>query len=226
MQLLIVEDDNQMADTLEKGIKEAGYEPLVCSTLSAAAEQIQRKGIDLVILDLGLPDGDGSTLLDGIRSSGSKLPVIILTARDTVDAKVRGLDAGADDYLVKPFAFPELLARIRANLRHTEENDATIITIGDLIINLIERKVTRAGQPIELTTREFDLLRHLALNAGEPVSRDRLAREVWQVRSRATPLDNVIDVHVCHLRNAIDRDFDSHLIHTIRGVGFILEERS
>jgi len=154
------------------------------------------------------------------------MPVIILTARDTTEDKIKGLDAGADDYLVKPFAFPELLARIRVSLRRAGESQETTIQISDLQINAINRTATRGKCILELTTREFDLLWYLAQNRGESVSRDMLTHDVWHLNTRATSLDNVIDVHICHLRNAVDKNYNPPLIHTIRGVGFVLEDRS
>jgi len=226
MPLLIVEDEKRVASSLTKGLREAGYETLWHETAETAIEEINKGKTDLVVLDLGLPGKDGFHVLEHIKTINRKTPVIILTARDTIDDKVRGLDAGADDYLVKPFAFPELLARIRASLRRVEERQETELKVADLHINVLERTASRGERQLELTSREFDLLRYLASHATQPVSRDMLARDVWQVNSRATPLDNVIDVHICHLRNAIDFEEKTPLIHTLRGIGFVLEDRS
>jgi two-component system copper resistance phosphate regulon response regulator CusR len=226
MHLLIVEDDSRVASSLTQGLQESGYQTLWHDTAEAAVRSIQGSPVDLVVLDLGLPGKDGFHVLEYLKTNNSQIPVIILTARDTIDDKVKGLDAGADDYLVKPFAFPELLARIRASLRRAGERHATVIEIADLRINVLERTAYRADRALDLTPREFDLLRYLASHTSQPVSRDMLAHDVWQVNSRATPLDNVIDVHICHLRNAIDQDGTPPLIHTIRGVGFVLEDRS
>jgi DNA-binding response OmpR family regulator len=226
MRLLIVEDDRRMASSLAKGLQESGYETVCCRTAEAAVEELDTAPVDLAVLDLGLPGQDGFHVLEHVKAIRHSIPVIILTARDTTDDKVHGLDAGADDYLVKPFAFPELLARIRATLRRAGERGESVVQIADLCVNILERKATRGKRLLELTPREFDLLRYLAAHAGQTVSRDMLAHNVWKVNSRATPLDNVIDVHICHLRNAVDKGSDQPLIHTIRGVGFVLEERS
>ena len=226
MRLLIVEDDRHVASSLAKGLQESGYVAACCGTAEDAVEELDTSDIDLVVLDLGLPGLDGFHVLKHVKQTKPRTPVIVLTARDTIDDKVRGLDAGADDYLVKPFAFPELLARIRASLRRAEDHGATVLEIADLRINVLERDAVRGRHRLDLTTREFDLLRYLAAHVGQTVSRDMLARDVWQVNSRATPLDNVIDVHICHLRNAVDKGADLPLIHTIRGVGFVLEDRS
>jgi DNA-binding response OmpR family regulator len=149
-------------------------------------------------------------------------PVLILTAKDTVDDRVRGLDSGADDYLVKPFAFPELLARIRALLRRGRPDQILKLQQDDLAMDLVTRKVTRAGQSVELTLKEFEVLEYLLRHAGHVVSREMLARDVWRVTARATPLDNVIDVTIARLRRKIDDPFEVTLLHTVRGVGFVL----
>jgi DNA-binding response OmpR family regulator len=148
----------------------------------------------------------------------------VLTARDTLEDRVLGLDSGADDYLVKPFAFAELLARIRALVRRGREAESPRLTVSDLTIDLIARKVTRAGQPIELTVREFELLEFLMRYQGQVVSRETLARDVWKETARTTPLDNVIDVHIARLRRKVDHDHQVKLIHTVRGVGFMIRE--
>jgi two-component system, OmpR family, copper resistance phosphate regulon response regulator CusR len=150
--------------------------------------------------------------------------VLVLTARDTLQDRVVGLDSGADDYLVKPFAFAELLARIRALVRRGRESEVPRLGVGDLKMDLITRKVTRAGQPVELTVREFELLEYLLRHHGQVVSRDTLARDVWKETSRTTPLDNVIDVHVARLRRKVDHEQMTKLIHTVRGVGFMIRE--
>jgi DNA-binding response OmpR family regulator len=150
--------------------------------------------------------------------------VLVLTARDTVQDRVAGLDSGADDYLVKPFAFAELLARIRALIRRGRAAESPRLGLGDLDVDLITRKVTRGGQPIELTVREFELLEFLLRHQGQVVSREALAHDVWHETSRSTPLDNVIDVHIARLRRKVDADGAPKLIHTVRGVGFVLRE--
>jgi DNA-binding response OmpR family regulator len=177
---------------------------------------------DLVILDLMLPGRDGLDILKTIRKTGKHTPVLILTARDTIEDRVLGLEAGADDYLIKPFAFPELLARIRALLRRNVSTAATELKIADLKMDLIAHRASRAGRPLELTAREFSLLEYLLRNQGQVVSREMLTRDVWKETGRATPLDNVIDVHVARLRRKLDDPFPVKLLRTVRGVGFVL----
>ncbi len=225
--LLVVEDDPHVAQSLERGLREAGFSVAVSGCLSAADEQLARGMPSLVVLDLNLPDGDGRIWLRRVRQEGHRMPVIILTARDTLPERVAGLEEGADDYLTKPFAFAELLARIRARLRRAvAETESDVLRVGDLEIDRLHRQVRRAGRQVELTAREFDVLALLAQWRGQPVSRDLLAREVWKVNRRLTPLDNVIDVHLSHLREKIDRDHPAKLIQTVRGVGFRLAEET
>ena len=223
--LLVVEDDVRVAESLARGLGEAGFAVATAERLSAADAQLVRGAPALIVLDLNLPDGDGRIWLRRVRGAGHRMPVIILTARDTLPERVAGLEEGADDYLTKPFAFAELLARIRARLRNVaHQADDDVLRIADLEIDRLRRQVRRAGRPVELTTREFDVLVLLAQWRGQPVSRDLLAREVWKVNRRLTPLDNVIDVHLSHLRDKIDRDQSAKLIQTVRGVGFRLAE--
>ena len=223
--ILVVEDDARVAESLRRGLAEAGFAVAAADRLAAADEQLARGTPALVVLDLNLPDGDGRTWLRRVRGAGHRMPVIILTARDTLPERVAGLEEGADDYLTKPFAFAELLARIRARLRTAAaQTDDDVLRVGDLDIDRLRRQVRRAGRPVELTAREFDVLALLAQWRGQPVSRDLLAREVWKVNRRLTPLDNVIDVHLSHLRDKIDKDHPAKLIQTVRGVGFRLAE--
>jgi DNA-binding response OmpR family regulator len=163
--------------------------------------------------------------LASVRKSGVGTPVLLLTARDTLEDRVNGLNTGADDYLVKPFAFAELLARIRALLRRGRAADSLRLGLADLNMDLVTRKVSRGGQTVELTAREFELLEYLLRHEGQVVLRDMLAREVWKETARGTPLNNVIDVHIARLRRKIDVDQETKLIHTVRGVGFMLSER-
>ncbi len=223
--ILVVEDDRRVAESLVRGLGEAGFAVATADRLAAADEQLARGAPALVVLDLNLPDGDGRTWLRQVRGAGHRMPVIILTARDTLPERVAGLEEGADDYLTKPFAFAELLARIRARLRTAvAQTDGEILRVGDLDVDRLRRQVRRAGKPVDLTAREFDVLALLAQWRGQPVSRDLLAREVWKVNRRLTPLDNVIDVHLSHLRDKIDKDHPAKLIQTVRGVGFRLAE--
>lgn len=223
MDILIIEDDARLGMSLAKGLKEAGYVVRHAATLAAARGLLRQEEVRLVVLDLGLPDGDGLDLLAECRGAESPVPILVTTARGELEARIRGLDAGADDYLVKPVAFAELLARIRAQLRRLEKAAAPRCRIADLELNLRTRAATRGGRAIELTPREFDLLAYLMEHGGQVVSRDMLARDVWRVRSRITSLDNVIDVHISRLREKIDRD-QAPLLHTVRGVGFSLRE--
>jgi len=178
---------------------------------------------DLVILDIMLPGRNGIEVLSTMRQRGIRMPVLLLTARDAVEDRVAGLDAGADDYLVKPFAFPELLARIRALLRRGPKEPAVILSVRDLEMDLVRRTVMRGTQPVELTAKEFDLLEYLLRHKDEVVSREMLARDVWKETMRHAPLDNVIDVHMARLRRKIDEGSPSKLINTVRGVGFIMK---
>jgi DNA-binding response OmpR family regulator len=173
-----------------------------------------------------LPGRDGLEVLAALRRQGISTPVLLLTAKDAVESRVAGLDAGADDYLVKPFAFPELSARIRALLRRGKAEPMTPIRIGTFEVDPVTRTVLRESIRLELTVREFELLEYLARNKGRVVSREMLARDVWKEPGRATPLDNVIDVHVARLRKKLDDPFSIKLLHTVRGVGFLLSEEA
>ena len=179
---------------------------------------------DLILLDVTLPARSGLEVLGDIRRAGLKTPVLILTSRDSIEDRVHGLDAGADDYLVKPFAFPELLARVRALMRRNLPPASSSLQIADLSLEMEGRTAMRAGKKLELTAREFDLLEYLLVNRGIVVSREMLAREVWKQVMRYTPLDNVIDVQITRLRRKLDGEFQKKLLHTVRGVGFVLRE--
>lgn len=220
--LLIIEDEPKLRRTLQRGLREEGYAVATAASTSEGRRQFGAEPVDAVILDLMLPDGDGLALLQSVRSEGHTTPVLIVTARDAVNDRVLGLDSGADDYLVKPFAFTELLARIRALLRRAPE--PTRIHVGDLEVDLVPRTVNRNGEVIELTNRLFDLLAYLARHAGEPVSREMLVRDVWKDESGV--LTNVVDVSINHLRRKLDRNAYPPLIHTIRGIGYMLKDHS
>lgn len=224
MRLMIVEDDLKTANALKTGLEKEGFTVASARTGEEGFYLLSTQQFDLVVLDWMLPGREGIEVLKALRSRGIKTPVLFLTARDAVDDRVRGLESGADDYLVKPFAFSELLARIRTLLRRTIPADSLKKGIADLVINLEGRRVSRAGKPIELTPREFDLLVYLVGHSGQTVTREMLARDVWRETSRITPLDNVIDVHVTHLRRKVDNGHPLKLIHTVRGVGFVLRE--
>jgi len=224
MRILVVEDENKVANALLEGLKGERYDVVVERTGEGAFFRITTEPFDAVLLDLTLPGRDGLEILAAIRERGVKTPVLVLTARDTLEDRVIGLDAGADDYLIKPFAFAELLARIRALVRRGRVAESPRLAIGDLEMHLITREVTRGGRPVELTVREFELLAYLLRHQGQVVSREGLARDVWKETARSTPLDNVIDVHVARLRRKVDAGPGVRLIHTVRGMGFMLRE--
>jgi two-component system, OmpR family, copper resistance phosphate regulon response regulator CusR len=222
--ILVVEDEPKLASALKEGLEDERYEVSVAKSGEEGFYLLYSKQFDLVMLDVMLPGRSGFEVLGQLRKNGLGVPVLLLTARDSVEDRVHGLDAGADDYLVKPFAFPELLARVRALLRRGAPDKPGRMTVGNLVLDAAVRSVSRNGAPIELTAREYDLLEYLFRNQGAVVSREMLARDVWKETARATPLDNVIDVHVARLRRKLDDGFDRKLLHTVRGVGFILRE--
>jgi DNA-binding response OmpR family regulator len=224
VRVLVVEDEQKVANALREGLEGERYEVVVERTGEDAFFRITTEVFDLILLDLGLPGRDGLQILTTLRGKGNKTPVLVLTARDTLQDRVAGLDSGADDYLVKPFAFAVLLARIRALIRRGRGADAPRLAVGDLSMDLITRKVLRGEQPVELTVREFELLEYLMRYEGQVVSRETLARDVWKETARTTPLDNVIDVHVARLRRKVDHEQVTKLIHTVRGVGFMIRE--
>ena len=224
MRLLVVEDEEKVANALREGLEGEGDEVVVERNGEDALERITHDTFDVILLDLTLPGRDGLQVLSECREQGVETPVVVLTARDTLEDRVIGLDTGADDYLVKPFAFAELLARIRAVVRRGRVTETGPLAVDTLEIDRGTRQVTRAGVPVELTAKEFDLLHYLARQARQVVSRDTLVREVWRETARSTTLDNVIDVHISRLRRKIDSDHQVKLIHTVRGVGFVLRE--
>jgi two-component system copper resistance phosphate regulon response regulator CusR len=224
MRILVIEDEDKVAQALKEGLEGEHYEVVVAKTGEDGFFRASAEVFDLIVLDLMLPGRDGIEILSTLRKRGVQVPVLILTAKDAIEDHVCGLDSGADDYLVKPFAFPELLARIRALVRRGRLDQVLRLKAGDLEIDLVTRKVTRGTQLLELTAREFELLEYLLRHQNQLVSREMLTREVWKEPSRATPLDNVIDVHIKRLRKKVDQDFSGKLIHTVRGVGFILCE--
>ena len=222
MRILVVEDDKKVARALREGLQAEHYDVRVASTGEEGFFLVNHEVFDLVLLDLMLPRRDGVEVLTTLRKRGLQTPVLILTAKDTVDDRVQGLDLGADDYLVKPFAFPELVARIRALLRRGRMDQVLKLQLDDLEMDLLTRRVTRRGLTLDLTAKEFELLEYVLRHQGRVVSREMLARDVWQVAARATPLDNVIDVSIARLRRKIDDPFEKKLLHTLRGVGFML----
>ncbi len=221
--ILVIEDEVKVAQYLGKGLTEAGYKVYTAFTGEDGIINWLNHEPDLIVLDLNLPGRDGLEILSTIREKDLTLPVIILSARDTTEDKVLGLDSGADDYLIKPFEFSELLARIKVRLRRDQSNTLEY-SMADLYVDVIARKVTRNNKIVNLTPREFEILELLLRNAYKPVSRQVLAKDVWRVE-RATPLDNVIDVHVMRLRKKIDLEDQKRLIHTIRGLGFVISDK-
>jgi two-component system, OmpR family, copper resistance phosphate regulon response regulator CusR len=223
--VLVVEDQKTLRQTLVRGLEAEGHEVVAAANGEEASERLTAGSLDAVILDLMLPGKDGFEVLREIRAAGpAGPPVLILTARDTVDDRVLGLDRGADDYLVKPFAFAELLARLRAIMRRGQTGRATVLRAADLEVDLVARRVTRAGTILELTMREFELLEYLLRHKDEAVTRDMISLDVWKEPTGA--MTNVIDVYINALRRKVERPGFPLLIHTVRGVGYLLRERS
>ena len=221
MRALIVEDDRTIADFVARGLREAGFAVDHAADGEEALGAALQHPYDVAIVDLMLPQRDGLSVIDELRRRGCSVPVLILSARRSVDDRVRGLQAGGDDYLTKPFAFNELLARVQALVRRsTRPSDATTLSVGDLTLDLLSRKVTRAGVPIELRPREFSLLEYLMRNAGRVISKTMILSHVWDYSF--DPQTNVVDVLVSRLREKIDRPFEAKLLHTVRGVGYVL----
>ena len=220
MRILVVEDESRIADFLSRGLVSAGYAVDVAATGGSAIDMIHSTDYDLVILDLGLPDVDGLTVLQKIRNRKVSPPVLILSARDAVDDRVKGLEGGADDYLVKPFAFVELLARVRVLLRRGQPTPEKL-QVGDLSLDCIRRKVSRDGENIELAPKEFSILEYLMRNRGRPLSRTMIVEHVWDMDYDG--LTNIVDVYIRHLRSKIDDKWPQKMIQTVRGIGYMLD---
>ena len=221
MHALIIEDDAAIADFIARGLREAGFAVDVATNGEDGLDAALTGQPDVAIVDLMLPGRDGLSVIDELRRRGRTTPVLILSARRSVDDRVRGLQAGGDDYLTKPFAFAELLARVQALVRRASRSpEATTLTVGDLVLDLLSRRVTRAGQTIDLRPREFALLEYLMRNAGKVVSKTMILSHVWEYSF--DPQTNIVDVLVSRLRDKIDRPFDVKLLHTVRGVGYVL----
>ncbi|MBI4431283.1 MAG: response regulator transcription factor [Candidatus Omnitrophica bacterium] len=223
MRILVVEDEKKVRDFVKKGFEEEGH----CVDPAADGQEgyflAEGEKYDCIVLDIMLPKLDGYEVARQLRAKGNKTPIIFLTAKDAVDDRVKGLELGADDYLVKPFAFSELSARVRALLRRGKDKELDVIEEGGLHVDLRKRVVRRDGKAIELTPREFSLLQYLIERKSEVVTRTMLAENVWGYHFDSG--SNVIDVHINNLRKKIDGDFEKPLIHTIRGVGYVLEKR-
>jgi two-component system OmpR family response regulator len=223
MRLLLIEDDLQAAEYLVKGLRESGYSVEHSPDGRDGLDRASRGPWDVIIADRQLPYLDGLAIITSLRERSDRTPVLILSALGTVDDRVHGLKAGGDDYLTKPFAFAELLARIEAlNRRGAAASEMTRLKIADLELDLLARRVTRAGRNIELTTKEFQLLEYLVRHAGQTVTRTMLLEGVWNLHF--DPQTNITDVHMSRLRNAIDKGFPKPLIHTVRGAGYVLKE--
>jgi DNA-binding response OmpR family regulator len=223
MRILVIEDEQKLGNALQEGLQAEQYEVALAHTGEEGFYLAQTEVFDLLVLDVMLPGRNGFEILATLRQHGFKTPVLMLTARDAVEDRVRGLDTGADDYLVKPFAFPELLARVRALCRRGIALEANPkLRVADLEVDVVGRSVTRGGEALDLTAREFELLEYLLRHQGHVVSREMLTRDVWKEPGRHSPLDNVIDVHVARLRRKIDDQFEHKLVHTVRGVGFVV----
>lgn len=223
MRLLLVEDDPRMARFVMKGLRECSYAVDLVTDGEAALYQLSINDYDAVILDVMIPNRDGFEVCRELRAGGARLPILMLTARDAVEDRIKGLDAGADDYLVKPFAFGELLARLRALLRRGGEVRAAQIAVADLIVDTRAQRASRAGRAIHLTTKEYALLEYLARNAGRVVGREEIAEHVWD--ENFDPFSNLIEVYINRLRRKVDGAARSRLIHTRRGAGYILSEQ-
>lgn len=221
MRILVVEDEPKVAGFIKKGLQEEGYAVDVAPDGAEGLAMVGMNVYDAIVLDLMLPKKNGIEVMREIRSKKLNVPVLMLTARDTVADKVMGLDAGADDYLTKPFAFQELVARLRSLLRRGKA-EITMLKVGDLTLDPATRKVKRGEAELALTAKEFSLLEYMMRNVGKPLSRTTLSEHVWDINfDRMT---NVVDVYINFLRNKVDKDFEKKLIHTVRGVGYVMKE--
>jgi two-component system copper resistance phosphate regulon response regulator CusR len=221
MRILVVEDERALAESLAKGLRQAAHAVDLADSLAAARYKLAVEGYDAIVLDLGLPDGSGLDLARELRGRGERLPILMLTARDAVADRVGGLDAGADDYVVKPFALEEVLARLRALERRGPELRPADLVVADLRVDPVSRSAERAGAPVALTTTEYALLEYLARHAGAVLGRAEISAHVWD--ENYDPLSNVIDVYVARLRRKLDRPGLVPLLHTVRGAGYTLD---
>jgi two-component system, OmpR family, response regulator len=224
MRVLVVEDEVKIARAIRRGLEHEGYAADVVATGGEAIRRATEHDYDAVVLDVMIPAPDGFAVCRQLRASNRWAPVLMLTARDSVEDRIRGLDAGADDYLVKPFSFGELLARLRALLRRAPPARPTILQAGDLALDPSAHVVTRAGRPVALSAREFALLEFLVRHAGQVLTRTAMLEHVWDYRYAGD--SNVVDVYIGYLRRKIDEPFGSPLIRTVRGVGYILDASS
>ena len=222
MRILVVEDDKKLGSFVTKGLKQAGYAVDLAENGDDGLHMGLNNSYDAAVVDIMLPELDGLSLIERWRAQKVKMPVIILSAKRSVDDRIKGLQAGGDDYLTKPFSFSELLARVQALIRRaTQTSEPTTLNLGDLTLNLLTREVTRGGHKLDLQSREFALLEYLLRNAGSVVSKTMILEHVWDYAF--DPQTNVVDVLVCRLRNKVDRDADQKLTHTLRGAGYVLK---
>lgn len=224
MKILIVEDEPKAASYLRKGLEENSFVVDLAKNGEDGLHLAQTGGYDLIILDVMLPVRDGWSVIVELQRSGVTTPVLFLTARDAVHDRVKGLELGADDYLVKPFAFSELLARVRTILRRGAARQPSVVTVGDLELDLVRHRATRAGALLDLTPKEFLLLSLLMRRTGDVLSRTLIAEQVWDINFDSD--SNVVEVHMRRLRSKVDEPYNRKLIHTVRGVGYVLEDRS
>lgn len=222
MRILVVEDDADLNELIRRRLKKEGYGADGCFDGKEALNYLSSADYDLMITDIMMPRQDGLSLVRQLRQQGNSMPVIFLSARDSVEDRVTGLDVGADDYLIKPFAFEELLARIRVLLRNPPQNRSAVLTVGDLTLDQDTREVRRGSQKITLSSREFSLLRYMMLNSGIVLSRSTLEEHIWDFDYSGS--SNVIDVYIRYLRRKIDDPYERKLIHTVRGMGYVLKE--
>ncbi|MBY0493254.1 MAG: response regulator transcription factor [Cyanobacteria bacterium] len=222
MRILVAEDDQVIAEFVSQGLREAGYAVDVAATGPDALRRAVDGGYDAAVMDVMLPELDGLSVIEQLRAKKNQMPVLILSARHTVDDRVKGLQAGGDDYLTKPFAFAELLARLQALLRRSGgASEPTRLTVGDLTLDLLSRRVERSGRPLDLRPREFALLEYLMRHPGRVLSKTMILSHVWGYSF--DPGTNVVDVLVSRLRDKVDEGFDTRLIHTVRGAGYVLK---
>ena len=221
MRILVIEDEKKVADFVRKGLEEEHYAVDTAYDGERGLDLAETNDYDLVVLDLMIPKIDGWEVLRRMRANGNKVPVLILTARDSVEEIVKGLDSGSDDYLTKPFAFAEFLARVRALLRREKVEKEPVLRVGDLTLSLVTHRVNRGGREIELTSKEYTLLEYMMRNPNKVLTRVMISEHVWDYHFDS--MTNVIDVYVNYLRKKIDRDFKAKLIHTIRGVGYVIK---
>jgi len=222
MRILVIEDEKKTASYLRRGLTEKGFTVDVAGDGGEGLRRTSSGNYDLIVLDIMLPGRNGWSVLAELRKAGKQIPVLCLTARDAVEDRVKGLELGADDYLVKPFAFTELLARVRNILRRSPMRPPEVVSVADLELDLLRFKANRAGKPLDLTPKEFSLLSLLARRKGEVLSRSMIADQVWGIQFESDT--NVVDVHVRRLRAKVDDPFERRLIQTVRGMGYVLDE--